>query len=152
MFQKCLICCVSEWFRQTTLIALVVTTQKPLIGYFSYLETRKNNTYLLISTVLIKLLFSKDPMFLEKYWYYFHSPKNVLFSILSFVFWIFPHLDTAVQSESADSKQNAISKYLFQDMAYSLWHIFWAMRRMHHTFWKKATFRIYLQSGEIKKK
>ena len=47
---------------------------------------------------------------LEKYWYYFHCPKNVLCSILSFVFWIFPLLNTAVQLESADSKQNTISK------------------------------------------
>ena len=52
LFQKCLICCVSECSQQTTLIATTVTTQKPLIGYFSYLETRKNNTYLLISNVL----------------------------------------------------------------------------------------------------
>ena len=70
----------------------------------------------------------------EIYWYYFHCPKNVLCSILSFVFWIFPPLDTAVQLESADSKQNAISKSLFQD---SFRHIFWAMRKMHHTFFKK---------------
>ena len=55
LFQKCLICCVSEWFRQTTLIA-TITTQKHLIGYFSYLETRKNNTYLLISNVLSILI------------------------------------------------------------------------------------------------
>jgi hypothetical protein len=34
--------------------------------------------------------------------------------------------------------QNTISKYLFQD---SFQHIFWAMRKMHHTFWEKATFR-----------
>ena len=34
--------------------------------------------------------------------YYFHCPKNVLCSILNFVFWIFPPLDTAVQLESAD--------------------------------------------------
>ena len=61
----------------------------------------------------------------------------MLCSILSFVFWIFPPLDTAVQLESADSKQNTISKSLFQD---SFWHIFWAMRKIHHTFWKKATF------------
>ena len=79
----------------------------------------------------------KGPISSEKYWYYFHCPKNVLCSILSFVFWIFPPLDTAVQLESADSKQNAISKSLFQD---SFQHIFWAMRKMHHTFWKKATF------------
>ena len=63
---------------------------------------------------------------------------SVLFSILSFVFWIFPPLDTALQLESADSKQNPISKNLFQD---SFWHIFWVMRKMHHTFWKKETYR-----------
>ena len=40
---------------------------------------------------------------------------------LSFVFWIFPPLDFAVLLESADSKHNTISKYLFQD---SFWHIF----------------------------
>jgi hypothetical protein len=40
-------------------------------------------------------------------------------------------LHTAVQLESADSKQNAISKSLFQD---SFRHIFWAMRKMYHTF------------------
>ena len=82
-----------------------------------------------------KKLFLK--VFSEEYWYHFHCPKNVLCSILSFVFWIFPPLDTAVQLESADSKQNTISKYLFQD---SFRHIFWVMRKMHHTFWKKATF------------
>ena len=79
----------------------------------------------------------KGPIFSERYWYYFHCPKNVLHSILSFVFWIFPPSDTAVQLESADSKHNTISKSLFQD---SFRHIFWAMRKMHHTFWKKATF------------
>ena len=73
----------------------------------------------------------------EKYWFYFHNPKNVLCSILRFVFWIFPPSDTAAQLDSADSKQNAISKFLFQD---SFWHIFWAMRKMHLTFLKKATF------------
>ena len=97
---------------------------------------------------------SKGRIFSEKYWYYFHCPKNVLCSILSFVFWIFPPLDTAVQLESADSKQNAISKSLFQD---SFRHIFWAMRKMHHTFWKKATFndsciyRRYKKSSDLKK-
>jgi hypothetical protein len=68
---------------------------------------------------------------------YYHCPKNVLCSILSFYFWIFPSLDTEVQLESADSKQKAISLSLFQD---SFRHI-WAMRKMHHTFWKKPTFR-----------
>ena len=76
----------------------------------------------------------KCPIFSEKYWYYFHCPKNVLRSILSFVFWIFPPSDTAVQLESADSKHNTISKSLFQD---SFRHIFWAMRKMHQPFWKK---------------
>ena len=76
----------------------------------------------------------KGPIFSEKYWYYFHCPKNVLDSILSFVFWIFPPSDTAVQLESGDSKQNTILKSLFQD---SFRHIFWAMRKMHHTLWKK---------------
>ena len=79
----------------------------------------------------------------EKYCYHFHCPKNVLCPILSFVFWIFPYLDTAVQLESADSKQNAISKYLFQD---SFRYIFWAMRKMHHTFWKKSN--LYLRPRE----
>ena len=32
------------------------------------------------------------------------AKKNLLRSILSFVFWIFPPLDTAVQLKSADSK------------------------------------------------
>ena len=76
----------------------------------------------------------KGPISSENFWYYFHCPKNVLCSILSFVFWIFPPLDTIVQLESADSKENEISKYLFQD---SFWHIFWSMRKMHHSFWKK---------------
>ena len=88
---------------------------------------------------IYSLITAKGPISSEKYWYYFHCLKNVLCSILSFVFWIFPPLDTAVQLESADSKQNAISKYLFQD---SFQHIFWAMSKMHHTFWKKATFKI----------
>ena len=89
---------------------------------------------------------AKGPIFSEKYWYYFHCPKNVLRSILSFVFWIFPPSDTAVQLESADSKHNTISKYLFQD---SFQHIFWAMREMQHTFWKKASFRtIRIQIGK----
>ena len=44
----------------------------------------------------------KGPTFLEKN--YFHCPKNVLHSILRFVFLIFPPSDTAVQLESADSK------------------------------------------------
>ena len=78
------------------------------------------------------------PIFSEKYWHYYHCPKNVLRSILSFIFWIFPPLDTAVQLESAESKQNANSKSLFQD---SFRLIFWAMRKMHHTFWEKATFK-----------
>ena len=32
----------------------------------------------------------KGQIFSEKYWYYFQCPKNVLCSILRFVFWIFP--------------------------------------------------------------
>ena len=36
--------------------------------------------------------YSKGPIFSEKYWYHFHCLKNVLRSILSFVFWIFPAL------------------------------------------------------------
>ena len=55
-------------------------------------------------------------------------------SIQSFVFWIFPSLDTAVQLEPADSKYKTISKSLFHDC---FRHIFWTMRKMHHTFWKK---------------
>ena len=58
----------------------------------------------------ISSAFNEMSDILGKYWYYFHCPKNVLRSILSFVFWIFPPSDTAVQLESADSKQNAISK------------------------------------------
>ena len=81
---------------------------------------------------------TKGPIFLEKYWYYFHCPKNVLCSILSFVLWIFPPL--AVELESADSIQNTISKSLFQD---SFRHIFWAMRKMHHTLWKKSNLYQY---------
>ena len=42
---------------------------------------------------------TKGRIFSEKYWYYFHCPKNVLCSILSFVFWIFLPLDTAVHLE-----------------------------------------------------
>ena len=61
----------------------------------------------------------------------------MLCSILSFAFWIFPPLDTAVQLVSWLYKQNAISKSFFQ---VSFWHIFWAMRKMCHTFWKKAIF------------
>ena len=97
----------------------------------SFRRWKKYNPYLFIR----KSLWFKGPIFSEKYWYYFHCPKYVVRSILSFVFWIFPPLETAVQLESADSKQNAISKSLFQD---SFWHIFWAMRKMHHTFWKKS--------------
>ena len=74
---------------------------------------------------------SKGPIFSEKYWYYFHCPQNVLCSILRFVFWTFPPFKTAVQLES---DQSTISKYIFQD---SFRHIFWAMRKMHHIFWKK---------------
>ena len=47
------------------------------------------------------------------------------------------HLTTAVQLESA--KQNAISKSLLQD---SFRHIFRAMRKMHHTFWKKPPLEV----------
>ena len=83
-------------------------------------------------------------MLSEKYLYYFHCPKKVLCSILSFVFWIFPPLNIAVQS--ADSKQNAISKYVFQD---SFQHIFGAMRKMHHTFWKKRPLVITCNSKTI---
>ena len=90
-----------------------------------------------VSICLLSHRSSKGLIFLEKYWYYFHFPKNELYSILSFVFWIFPPLDTAVQLESADSKQNAISKSLFQDI---FWHIFLEMRKMHNTFWLKGTF------------
>ena len=50
-------------------------------------------------------------------------PKLCILNFLPF--------DTAVQLGSADYKQNAISKYLFQD---SFWHILGAMRKMHHTF------------------
>ena len=79
--------------------------------------------------IMLKVRYSQ-----KKYWHYYNCPKNVLRCILSFVFWIFP---PSVQLESADSKHNTITKSLFQD---SFQHIFWAMRKMHHTFWKKATF------------
>ena len=59
--------------------------------------------------------FTKGLIFSERYWYYFNCPKNVLCSTLSFVFWIFSPSDTALQLESADSKQNPNSKSLFQD-------------------------------------
>ena len=80
----------------------------------------------------------KGPISLEKYWYYFHCPKNVLGSILSFVFWTFPPSDTAVQLESTDSKQNAISKSLFHDnfgKLFGQWekciiYIFWKKRHL----------------------
>ena len=75
---------------------------------------------------------AKGPISLEKYWFY--CLKNVLGSILGCVFWIFPPSDTAVQLESAESKHNTILKSLFQD---SFRHIFWAMRKIHHTFLKK---------------
>ena len=101
----------------------------PLISRFDSYENRKSCLWNNNS--------AKSQIFSEKYWYYFHCPKNVLCSILSFVFWIFLPLDTTVQLKSADSKQNPISKYIFQD---SFRHIFWAMKKMHHTFWKKATF------------
>ena len=56
---------------------------------------------------ICKMLTSQVPpkgrIFSEKYWYPLHCPKIVLCSILSFVFWIFPPLDAAVQLESADS-------------------------------------------------
>ena len=71
----------------------------------------------------------KGPIFSEKCLYYFHCPKKLC---------IFLPLDTAGQLESADSKHNTISKSLFQDgFISSFRHIFWAMRKMHHTFWKK---------------
>ena len=50
----------------------------------------------------------------KKYWYYFHGPKNVVHSTLTFVFWIFLPLDTAVQLDSVDSKHNTISKIFFR--------------------------------------
>ena len=89
---------------------------------FAYPEIFCRNKKILCSLI-------KGRISSEKYWYYFHCPKKVLCPILSFVFWIFSPLDTAVQFESADSKQKAISKSLFQD-------IFGAMRKMRHTFWK----------------
>ena len=73
---------------------------------------------------------SKGPIFSEKYWYYIHCPKNVLRSIL--VFWI-----RTRQCSESQLTLNTISKSLFQD---SFRHIFWAMKKMHLTFWKKATF------------
>ena len=54
-------------------------------------------------------------IFSEKYCYYFHCPNGTLQC-----------------RESADSKPNAISKYIFQD---SFLHM--AMRKKHHTLWKK---------------
>ena len=47
-----------------------------------------------------ELFLVKGPLSSEKYWHYFNGSKNVLCSILSFVFWIFPTLDTAVQLAS----------------------------------------------------
>ena len=79
---------------------------------------------------------SKDRIISEKYWYNFHCPTNTLRSILSSVFWIFPPSDTALQY--ANSKHNTISKYLYRDNSR---HIFWASRKMHHTFWKKTPLR-----------
>ena len=81
-----------------------------------------------ISSTLLKVRYSRKNIGIISI-----AQKMCCVLILSFVFWIFPPLDTAVQLESADSKQNAISKSLFHD---SFRHIFWAMRKMHHTFWK----------------
>ena len=36
----------------------------------------------------------------KKYWHYFHCPKNVLSSILSFIFWIFVQSNAAVVTSS----------------------------------------------------
>ena len=77
---------------------------------------------------------------LKKILVLFPLPKKCLCSILSFVFWIFPPLYTAVELESADSKQYAISKYLFSGYFAGDRYILWAMRKTHHTSWKKALF------------
>ena len=69
---------------------------------------------------------TKGRIFSEIFWYYFDCPKNILCPIISFVFWIFPPLDTAVQLESADSKQNAFSKSFFQ----KVWYIFLTAQKM----------------------
>ena len=66
----------------------------------------------------------------EKYWYYFQSQKMCCVLSLALYF-EFSRPWTLQCSQSADSKQNAISKYLFQD---SFWLIFWTIRKMHHTF------------------
>ena len=71
-----------------------------------------------------------------------HCPKNVLRSILSFVFWI---LSECQQTLNRTQFQNLF----FQD---NVRHIFWAMRKMHHTFWKKQplyndfAFKLYDQN------
>ena len=46
---------------------------------------------------------TKGPISLEKYWHYFHCPKLVLSSILSFLFWIFVWLNAAAVVISSKS-------------------------------------------------
>ena len=73
----------------------------------------------------------------EKYWYYFNCPKNVLCSILSFVFWIFPPLDTAVQLES----QLTVNRTQFQNLFFRIvFGTFFGQWEKSY-FLKKATFR-----------
>ena len=57
----------------------------------------------------------KGLIFSKKYWCYSDRPKNVLRSILSFVFWIFPPSGTAMQLESANRTQfqNLFSRIVF---------------------------------------
>ena len=59
-------------------------------------------------------LISKRYSILRKILVLFPLPKNVLCSILSFVFWIFPPLDTVVQLESVDSKQTQFQNLFFR--------------------------------------
>ena len=48
-------------------------------------EVRSDNFYFNRFDITA-LIFVKGPIISEKYWYYFHCPKNGLRSILSFVF------------------------------------------------------------------
>jgi hypothetical protein len=67
---------------------------------------------------------------------WFLTAQNVHFELLCFE--NFNGLNNKLILDLWDINFHAfISFSLFQD---SFWHIFWAMRKMHHTFWKKATF------------
>ena len=99
------------WWRTTGFLTLIgggwrLASKRPLStpipmqvneNYFTNADftnmvsnNKVSNNKVSTNVVSANVVSAQGRILSEKYWYYFRCPKNVLCSILSFVFWIFP--------------------------------------------------------------